>query len=473
VNRRSVLKSTAALAAASLGTNVWTNTSADARNRKTGAVAIDKVLNDAVQGKQVPGVVGMAANESGVIYEGAFGKRNIDTGSAMTLDTVFHRREFRAIAPVTPALTEEEVAEYDSLAQERDEYDGVLEEDLSEEDRMRIAEIEAKLAGYDAQAAVYSDEQKAKAGAFLSIDHGGTLLVERGYRRLTDLAAEQRHASAGRHSPADKVDGDCERESDDTGVPYDTGEPGAAAADDDSAELPDRLLTELAAYHSLGLRNALADNHCTAYLAVLHALTLKLFYRYSTESCLQIEARDTLVPPFPGLGEFKAAQAIAARHEAFQKLLPGEESVLWDFLRTLNEDRQRELFGHCAGLTVNALHEAFARSNKRRHGHQLTETVNLDMGAQGFITTAANYLGRITKQQILDTVAEAKGQDTADLLAGLKKKEMAAEAERLLAGAGWLPEPLRTAAPLEPEESEADPLPAFLEDAAPMQQAAE
>ena len=62
------------------------------------------------------------------------------------------------------------------------------------------------------------------------------------------------------------------------------------------------------------------------------------------------------------------------------------------------------------------------------------------MGAQGFVTTAANYLGRIKKQQILETVAEAKGEETAELLADHKKKEMAAEAERLLAGTGWLPE---------------------------------
>jgi ParB family transcriptional regulator, chromosome partitioning protein len=61
------------------------------------------------------------------------------------------------------------------------------------------------------------------------------------------------------------------------------------------------------------------------------------------------------------------------------------------------------------------------------------------MEAQGFTTTAANYLARIKKQQILETVEEVKGEQTAELLADHKKKEMAAEAERLLAG--WLPEP--------------------------------
>ena len=39
---------------------------------------------------------------------------------------------------------------------------------------------------------------------------------------------------------------------------------------------------------------------------------------------------------------------------------------------------------------------------------------------------------------------EAKGEASAQLIDHLKKPEMAKEAERLLAGSGWLPEPLRT-----------------------------
>ena len=45
----------------------------------------------------------------------------------------------------------------------------------------------------------------------------------------------------------------------------------------------------------------------------------------------------------------------------------------------------------------------------------------------------------------LEAVREAKGQGAAQLLDYLKKGEMAAEAERLLKGSGWLPEVLRRA----------------------------
>lgn len=376
------------------------------------------------------------------------------------------RREFRAITPVTPALTDEEDEEANRLAEEFDELESVAEEDRVPEDIERLAAIKARLAELDAKQAVYSDEQKAKAGAFVSIDNDGTLLIERGYRRQADILADAKN-QAGSGSANGHAVAPCE-----TGMP-DNRYADPAVNDDDSAELPDKLMTELTAYHSLGLRNALAADHRVAYLVVLNALVLDLFYKgYTTNNCLQIDAKDTLVSDFTGLAEFKAAKEINARHEAFEKLLPENEAELWDTLLKLDEPTQQALFAHCGGLTVNALHEAWGRTNKRRHALQLAEALQLDMGAQGFVTTAANYLGRIKKQQILQTVAEAKGEETAELLADHKKKDMAAEAERLLADTGWLPEPLRTPVPREHEETGAAALPAFLDDE-PALQAAE
>lgn len=45
---------------------------------------------------------------------------------------------------------------------------------------------------------------------------------------------------------------------------------------------------------------------------------------------------------------------------------------------------------------------------------------------------------------------EAKGEEAADRITGLKKAEMVTVAEDLLVGTGWLPDPLRT--PPLPEE---------------------
>ena len=66
------------------------------------------------------------------------------------------------------------------------------------------------------------------------------------------------------------------------------------------------------------------------------------------------------------------------------------------------------------------------------------------MAAAGWVPTVETYLGRVPKARILGAVREAKGERAAQLIDHLKKPEMAQEAERLLAGTFWLPEPLRT-----------------------------
>ena len=60
---------------------------------------IDAVLRRAADAKEVPGVVAVAANDKGVIYQGAFGTRDLAQGPAMTLDTMFR------IASMTKAVT--------------------------------------------------------------------------------------------------------------------------------------------------------------------------------------------------------------------------------------------------------------------------------------------------------------------------------------------------------------------------------
>ena len=60
---------------------------------------IDGTLREAVAARCVPGVVAMATTPGETTYEGAFGVRNLDSGTAMTLNTVFR------IASMTKAIT--------------------------------------------------------------------------------------------------------------------------------------------------------------------------------------------------------------------------------------------------------------------------------------------------------------------------------------------------------------------------------
>ena len=60
---------------------------------------VDELLKAATDRGDVPGVVAMAATREGPVYQGAFGRRALPDGSAMTADTVFW------IASMTKAIT--------------------------------------------------------------------------------------------------------------------------------------------------------------------------------------------------------------------------------------------------------------------------------------------------------------------------------------------------------------------------------
>ena len=47
---------------------------------------IDEVLQAATDRGDVPGIVAMAANRDGLLYKGAFGRRALPDGAAMTAD---------------------------------------------------------------------------------------------------------------------------------------------------------------------------------------------------------------------------------------------------------------------------------------------------------------------------------------------------------------------------------------------------
>jgi methyl acetate hydrolase len=60
---------------------------------------IDALFSEAVESKKMPGIIAMAATDKGVLYEGAFGRRELGKDAAMTLDTVVW------IASMTKAIT--------------------------------------------------------------------------------------------------------------------------------------------------------------------------------------------------------------------------------------------------------------------------------------------------------------------------------------------------------------------------------
>lgn len=85
---------------------------------------IDRVLAAAIDRGDVPGAVAMAATADGMLYEGAFGRRAVPDGAAMTADSVFW------IASMTKAITS--TAAMQLVEQGRLSLDGPIAELLPE-----------------------------------------------------------------------------------------------------------------------------------------------------------------------------------------------------------------------------------------------------------------------------------------------------------------------------------------------------
>jgi CubicO group peptidase (beta-lactamase class C family) len=97
---------------------------------------VDQVLQKAVDAGDVAGVVALAADDSGVVYHGAFGRRAVDADAAMTEDSVFW------IASMTKAITS--VAAMQQVEQGRLALDEPLGGVLPELDSIQVLE------GFDA-----------------------------------------------------------------------------------------------------------------------------------------------------------------------------------------------------------------------------------------------------------------------------------------------------------------------------------
>jgi ParB family chromosome partitioning protein len=357
-----------------------------------------------------------------------------------------HTYGMRRIVGEPEPMSAEEDARYTAL---KAEYDALEEahaeaDELPDEVDQRLGEIETAMEALQTRPVRFEPAELAIAGAFVSIDGSGRLRVERGYVRPEDEPV----AEPDEAPDADAIGSDGGEINGETGNAVSQAPDAEDEEEDGLKPLSDRLVCELTAHRTLALRNALANDPQTAFLAALHAMALRLFYPYGQESCVEIEPRSArLSAQAPGLGETAYAEAIDRRIESWAAAMPKRAEDLWDALTAFDSDSRDALFAHCVAMTVNAVHEPYnSRPRALAHAGVLAATVGLDMARAGWTPTADSYLGRVTKARILEAVREAKGETAADRIAGLKKPDMVAAAEELLAGTGWLPEVLRTPA---------------------------
>lgn len=361
--------------------------------------------------------------------------------------------------------------------------------DVPPEVEARVTAINVELAVLSRGRFTYDPEEQARAGVFAGIEEDGTLYIDRGWVLPEDEPEDETDDVSEEEADAVSQASDNEPAGDDAQpvAAIVDGEAVSVAAATDSDEdddeiikpLPDRLVAELTASRTVALQDAFAQNPAVAFAAVLHAMVLTTFYQVRTESCLELSVSRVYFPfQAPGLRESPAVKAMDERHAAWKARLPKSDKDAWDAIQQLDGADQAALFAHCAAYAVNALWEpvpkhgggrvsAHGVARRIEHANVLARAIGFDMAATGWRPTVENYLGRVTKPRILEAVAEGTEPQKAGLIDHLKKGDMAREAERLLADAGWLPEPLRMpdlepVLPIVDASADGEALPAFL-----------
>lgn len=269
----------------------------------------------------------------------------------------------------------------------------------------------------------YEPDDVARSGVFVVLAHDGTIRYERGFVLPED-------------EPQAEPDGGEAPDSE-------TGEPTGAKTPAKPA-LSERLVADLTAHRTAALRHALGEQPQIALLALTHAVVLAAFYfGHDLGSCLSVRiGSEALAPYAPGIAESTAGHALEARHAAFAARLPEDPQEVWHVLDGWSAEDRLAILAHGAALSLNAVQPSVRRTRAHDHADAIALRLGLDMTAYWSVGVDS-YLGRVTKGLVLEAVREATSPADASRIEMLKKPEMAAQAEVILSGTGWLPPPLR------------------------------
>lgn len=349
--------------------------------------------------------------------------------------------------PAEPApLTETEIARLDELDASYDEYAAVLEDEESAEEAVAAAEaaieaIERECQDIRNRPPVLAPKLKAEAGMILTLSRDGTPVLQPVFY--------------GEHKD--------EAEAGDDGIEVVTGDGGEGRR---RSALSKRLVDELAMQRRDVLALHMASDPGLALDFMVFTLADADTHDWRSRSATTLRGG---APAGPIVGfEAKDAPATAALAELRTGLdeswRSGEEAaVRFDAFRMLSEEDRAAWLGFVIARTLEA---SLNMAGERRIAFQdhLGSLIGIDT-AQWWRPTAANYFDRVSKQVILDSLADVGGTELSARFASVKKADLAASAERVFAGTyiteaevreralAWVPEVMRfpSSSPGEPE----------------------
>ena len=312
-------------------------------------------------------------------------------------------------------------AEQNRLQEQLDSEDIELTEEEMEAAQEEMDRLGTEMDAIEQSLVIYAPEVLAVAGAVLSLDHQGAVVVHRGLLK-PEQAKELRAQERGEASAS-----------------------GGGGRDDDGARqkrsISEKLARRLSTHRTAALQAEVARHPHVALVALVHRLAQSvLFTGYYGEGAVRItpQPQRGLANDAPDVDDAPAAKGLDEVCEAWVRRLPEDSEALFAELLAMQQQEVLSLLAVCVARTVDA-----TTSRDEVPALALARAVELDMHAW-WTPTASGYFEHVSKAHVIEA-AQVFAPQQVERLGKLKKQELAAEAERLAAGTGWLPAMLSVA----------------------------
>lgn len=346
----------------------------------------------------------------------------------VTLDTEPISSRYGRVYPEPADLTQEQQARVTQLeSQEKSLMHEIAiledEEEKADEDEWRalnqqLDELQEQISELENQCEAYTDSQKKVAGCIVRLDYQGVLDIVEGLIRPEDRAQAQ------------------EQQQDAEGVGR-VSLPTVKTRPTHS----ERLVRQLTANKTAIVQVALANNPNVA-LAVLVAQLARRHYGagyYShggfglgiSTSC------EPLAADAPDLPQSRAGQELARMERHWGDMItPGNEGGELAWALAQDTETLLELLAYLLATTVQGIQHQ--ESSKANALDQLAGLLSIEM-PDWWSATGETYLSHVSKDRLVEVVAEVVSPEKAASLVRMKKKEAIDAAEKALEGTNWLP----------------------------------
>jgi ParB family chromosome partitioning protein len=327
--------------------------------------------------------------------------------------------EYARVRTIPVALTPDQVAQLDTLDVQISALESQIEARGNEggdqvgalETQLRQCESQRRTLAKSPSSMPHPDD-KLLAGAVVTLDEGGNVVVKRDLIR-----------------PADKT----------KIVKLIAAAGGADAGTRSRTVHSDRLTRILTSHRTIALQAQMMDRPDVALVVLTHTLLLQLLRRPGMHG----SARVTLSEPSLAdeVQQCAATLAVAARREQIISRIPDgvKGDALLEWLHEQPQSFVQEVLAFCVARSIDTVQ---LREGPSSEFSPLAKALKLDMSAW-WAPTAASYFDHVSKERTLAVVTHAVSAQAAVPLENMKKGVAAAAAERALAGGAWLPEPLR------------------------------